>query len=112
MTMVADAVGVCGGLSGRSGSASDGVSGSGLRDTGVLCGLLACQTGEEAWLTAGGGGGSGGCASTCHDDVCLYVLVGWLFGCVKSVPGVSLSFEDVVERKRESMKLSTLLFIY
>lgn len=68
MAMVADAVGVCGGLSGRGGSASNGVPRSGLRDTGVLCGLFACQTGEEAWLAAGGGGGSGGCAGAGHDD--------------------------------------------
>lgn len=68
VAMVADAAGVCGGLSGGRGSASDGVSRSGLRDTGVLCGLLACQAGEEAWLAAGGGGGSGSCASANHDD--------------------------------------------
>lgn len=104
MTMVADAAGVCGGLPCGGGSASDGVSGSGLRDTGVLCGLLASQAGEETWLAAGGGGGSGGCASAGHDDVCVDWMVSWLVGCVKNVSkfcGVSLSFEDVVvERKK------------
>ena len=83
--MVADTAGVCGGLPCGGGGASDGVSGSGLRDTGVLCGLLASQAGEETWLAAGGGGGSGGCASAGHDDVCVDWLVGWLVGCVKSV---------------------------
>ena len=78
MAMVADAIGVCGGLSGGGGSASDGVSGSRLRDTGVLCGLLACQAGKKAWLAASGGGGSGGCASAGHDDICVDRLVDWL----------------------------------
>jgi hypothetical protein len=68
VAMVADAAGVCCGLPGGSGSTSDGVSGSGLRDTGVLCGLLASQTRQETWLAAGGGGGSGGCACADHDD--------------------------------------------
>ena len=45
VAMVTDAAGVCGGLSGGGGSTSDRVPGSGLRDTGVLCGLLASQTG-------------------------------------------------------------------
>ena len=68
VAMVADTAGVCGGLPGGGGSASDGVSGSGLRDTGVLCGLLASQAGQQTWLAAGGGGRSGGCACADHDD--------------------------------------------
>ena len=80
VAMVVDAAGVCCSLPGSGGSASDGVSGSRLRDTGVLCGLLACQAGEETWLAAGGGGGSDGCASAGHDDVCVDWLVGWLVG--------------------------------
>lgn len=69
VAMVADAAGVCGGLPGGGGSAGDGVSGSGLRDTGVLSRLLASKAGEETWLAAGGGGGSSGCACADHDDV-------------------------------------------
>ena len=80
MAMVTDAAGVCGGLPCGGGSASDGVSGGGLRDTGVLCGLLASQAREETWLTASGGGRSGSCASAGHDDVCVDWLVGWLVG--------------------------------
>ena len=76
VAMVADTAGVCGGLPCGGGGASDGVSGGGLRDTGVLCGLLASQAREETWLTASGGGGSGSCASAGHDDVCVDWLVG------------------------------------
>ena len=68
VAMVADTAGVCGGLPGGGGSASDGVSGSGLRDTGVLCRLLAGKAGQQTWLAAGGGGGSGSCACADHDD--------------------------------------------
>ena len=80
MAMVADAAGVRGGLPCGSGSASDGVPGRGLRHTGVLCSLLACQAGQETWLAASGGGRGGGCASAGHDDECMYL---WLLGCVE-----------------------------
>lgn len=66
MTVVANAAGVCGGLPGCCCGASDGVPGSGLCDAGVLC-LLASETGQETWLSTGGGCRSGGCASAGHD---------------------------------------------
>jgi len=66
VAVVAQAAGVCCGLPGGGGSTSDGVPGSGLRDTSGLGCLLASEAGQEAWFATSGSGRSGSCASAGH----------------------------------------------